>query len=57
MLDYAVYNGYLDTSIQKAFVDGILGCLENHLKLSEMIKEANYQQRNLTLYWIDLAIA
>ena len=57
VLDYAVHNAYLDTSIQKAFVDGIPGCLENHLKLSEMIKEAKYQQRNLTLCWIDLVNA
>ena len=38
LLGYAVHNAYMDTSIQKAFVDDIPGCLENHLKWSEMIK-------------------
>lgn len=31
LLGYAIENSFLDTHIQKAFVDGIPGCLENHL--------------------------
>ena len=57
VLHYAIENAYLDTSIQKAFVDGIPGCLENHLKLTGMIQEAKNQQKNLVMCWIDLANA
>ena len=34
-------NNYLDTNIQKAFVNGIPGCAEHQLKLASAIKEAH----------------
>ena len=56
-LSYMQGNGYLDTSTQKAFVDGISGCTEHHLKLLSMIKEAYQKHRSLCVAWLDLANA
>lgn len=38
-------------------MESLHGCRENHLMLTEMMREAKHQQRNLTLCWIDLANA
>ena len=46
-----------DTSTQKAFVDGISGCTEHHLKLLSMINEARQKHRSLCVAWLDLANA
>ena len=50
-------NGYLDTSTQKAFVDGISGCTEHHLKLLSMIREARQKHKSLCIALLDLANA
>ena len=39
-MDYMVSNKYLNTSIQKAFMDGVPGCTEHHVKLLAAIDEA-----------------
>ena len=41
VLSYMGTNNYLDTSIQKAFINNIPGCLEHQVKLSWAIQEAN----------------
>ena len=50
-------NSYLDTNIQKAFQSRIAGCEEHQLKLSSIIRDANKNQRSLTVAWLDLANA
>ena len=50
-------NGYLDTSIQKAFLPGLPGCLEQYQKLSSAITEAHKKHRSLTVCWMDFANA
>ena len=50
-------NLYLDTNIQKAFQSRIAGCEEHQLKLSSIIRDANKNQRSLTVAWLDLANA
>lgn len=50
-------NGYLDTSVQKAFLPGIPGCLEQYEKLSSVIGEAHRKHRSLAVCWLDLANA
>ena len=40
-LSFMVSNGYLDTSVQKAFLPNIPGCLEQYEKLSAVIQEAH----------------
>ena len=50
-------NGYLDTTVQKAFLPGIPGCLEQYEKLMAIINEAHRKHRSLTVCWLDLANA
>ena len=52
-----VANGYLDTSVQKAFLPNIPGCLEQYEKLCAVIQEAHRRHRSLTICWLDLANA
>ena len=56
-LTFMTLNGYLDTSIQKAFLPGIPGYLEQYEKLSAAIGEAHKRHRSLTVCWLDLANA
>ena len=56
-LSFITTNGYLDTSIQKAFLPGTPGCLEQYQKLSAAITEAHKKHRSLTVCWLDLANA
>ena len=50
-------NGYLDTSVQKAFLPGIPGCFEQYQKLFAAVIEAHKKHRSLTVCWLDLANA
>ena len=50
-------NGYLDTAVQKAFLPGTTGCLEQYEKLSAVIHEAHKRHWSLTVCWLDLANA
>ncbi len=50
-------NNYLNTAVQKAFVDGVPGCTEHHIKLLLMLSEARRKHRSLCVYWLDLANA
>ena len=44
-------NGYIDTTTQKAFIEGVPGCTEHHL-------DARRNQKNIiTVCWLDLANA
>ena len=54
---YMRSNSYLNTSVQKAFIDGVPGCTEHHLKLLSMLKEARRKHRSLCVCWLDLANA
>lgn len=47
-------NGYLDRSIQKAFMSATPGCTEHHSKLATILSEA---RRSLAVEWLDLANA
>ena len=50
-------NGYLDTTTQKAFVEGVPGCTEHQFKLWQAIQDARRSQKNITICWLDLANA
>ena len=56
-LSYMLDNHYLNTSVQKAFVDGIPGCTEHHVKLLSIINEARRKHKSLCVAWLDLANA
>ena len=57
LLSYALDNGYIDTSIQKGGVPGVSGCLEHTAILSQMIREAKAEKKNLVVTWLDIANA
>ena len=56
-LRFMTLNGYLVTTVQKAFLPGIPGCLEQYEKLMAIINEAHRKHRSLTVCWLDLANA
>ena len=56
-LSYLLENKYLNTSVQKAFIDGVPGCTEHHLKLLSIIREARRKHKSLSVCWLDLANA
>ena len=56
-LSFMLQNGYMNTTLQKAFVNGIPGCSEHHCKLAEVIRDASVKHRSLTVCWLDLANA
>ena len=54
---FMIANGYLNTALQKAFVDGVSGCTEHHIKLLCVIEEARQKHKSLAVCWLDLANA
>ena len=54
---YMVNNGFLNTATQKAFVDGVPGCSEHHLKLLPILREAQRRRKSVCVGWLDLAYA
>ena len=56
-LSFMLSNGYLDTSVQKAFLPGVPGCLEQYTKLCGAIGDAHKNHRSVTVCWLDLANA
>ena len=50
-------SGYLNTTVQKAFVDGVSGCTEHHFKLLSIIDEPRRKHKALAVCWLDLANA
>jgi hypothetical protein len=57
LLSYMISNSFLDTTTQKAFVDGIPGCTEHHLRLFSLIEEARHKRKSISICWLDLANA
>ena len=52
---FVTSNNYLDTSVQKAILPGVLGCLEQCTELSVAIADAHKRHHSLTVCWLDLA--
>ena len=57
LTDYMLVNSYIDTSLQKGGVPGVSGCLEHTAVLSQLIKEAKADKKNLVITWLDIANA
>ena len=57
MINFTLANGYIDTAIQKGGVPGVSGCLEHTTVLSQLIKEARTEKKNLVATWLDIADA
>ena len=56
-LSFMVSNNFLNTATHKAFIDGVPGCSEHHLKLLTMLREAQRRRKSLCVCWLDLANA
>ena len=54
---YLLENKYIDTAVQKGDVPGFSGCIEHTSAISQLIREANVNQSDLTVVWLDLANA
>ena len=54
---YMLDNKYLNTAVQKAFVDGIPGCTEHHLKRLSILNEVRQKHKSLCICRLDLANA
>ena len=56
-LSHMVNNHFLNTATQKAFINGVPGCSEHHLKLLSILQEARRRRKSLCICWLDLANA
>ena len=50
-------SGYIDPAIQKGGIPGVSGCLEHTSILSQLIREAKAEKKNLVVTWLDIANA
>ena len=57
LLEFTLTNEYIDTTIQKGGVPAVSGCLEHTAVLSQLIREAKAEKRNLVVTWLDIANA
>jgi hypothetical protein len=57
LLNFLLTNGYIDTSLKKGGVPGMSGCLEHMGILSQLIREAKSEKKNLVITWLDIANA
>ena len=53
-MDFMVKNKYLDPTIQKAYLNGINGCIEHVSVMQEIIADAKYSKNDLDVTWFDL---
>ena len=53
-LSFMLQNKYLDPSAQKAYVNGINGCVEHVTVVSEAIQHAKLNHKTLHASWMDL---
>ena len=57
LVSYTLANGYIDTSIQKGGVPAVSGCMEHTAILSQLIREAKAEKKDLVVVWLDIANA
>ena len=53
-IDFMVGNKYLDPISQKAYIDGINGCVEHVTVIQEVIQHAKINHRTVHMTWFDL---
>ncbi len=54
MLDYLISNGYIDSSLQKAFIKNINGTIEHNQVLQQVISHARRNKRTVHITFFDL---
>ena len=57
LTNFTLENKFIDASIQKGRIPGVSGCLEHTAILSQLIREAKQQKKNLVVTWLDIANA
>ena len=57
MSSFMVENKYIDTSLQKAYLEGINGCIEHIQVLQQIIQDAKSRKKTVHVSWFDLADA
>ena len=55
--DYMLKNGYIDTRVQKGFIERLAGCVEHFETVHAALLDARTRKKNLCVRWIDLANA
>ncbi|XP_069139210.1 uncharacterized protein [Argopecten irradians] len=50
-------NQYIDASVQKGGIPGFSGCVEHTSIITQLIREAKVNKKDLTVIWLDLANA
>ena len=50
-------NHYINQDVQKAILDGVPGCVEHQFKLWSALADAQRNQRNIHVCWLDTANA
>ena len=55
--DFLMTNKYINASIQKGGIPNVSGCIEHTSILSQLIKEAKKEKKNLVVTWLDIANA
>ena len=49
-----IQNKYLDPSAQKAYIQGINGCVEHIKVVQEVIQDARFKKKTVHITWVDL---
>ena len=57
LMSYMITNGYLDPSAQKAYMEGINGCIEHIQVVQEVIRDARESKHTAHITWFDLTDA
>ena len=53
-LNFMINNKYLDPSAQKAYIQGINGCVEHVQVIQEVIQDAKFHKKTVHITWVDL---
>ena len=53
-IDFMVANKYLDPAAQKAYIEGINGCVEHVTVVQEVIQHAKHNHKTVHITWFDL---
>ena len=56
-LSFMIANKYLDPSAQKAYIEGINGCVEHIQVVQEIIRHAKHTKHTAHMTWLDLTDA
>ena len=56
-MDFMISNGYIDPASQKAFIEGVNGCVEHIEVVQEVIQHARLNKKTVHITWFDLADA